>query len=79
MLLITCPVCAITADETEFSCGGQYDDGAQDTSYMRGPVQEWWLCRNGCGAWFGLMRHSVNQRIHSVWRHDSERTPEETA
>lgn len=77
MLLVTCPVCAITADETEFSCGGAYD--AHSASYTRGPVEEWWVCRNGCGSWFGLVRHSVNQRIHAVWRHGSGSTSEETA
>lgn len=70
MLLITCPVCAVAADETEFSYGGP---AVSDRTYVRGLMQEWWLCEAGCGSWFGLTRHTANQRIVAVW------TPREDA
>jgi sarcosine oxidase delta subunit len=65
MLLITCPACAITADETEFSCGGLY--APDQRIYARGLTQEWWLCEAGCGSWFGMTRHTANQRIVATW------------
>jgi sarcosine oxidase delta subunit len=64
MLLITCPICAITADETEFYHGGP---AASERTYTRGLIQEWWLCEAGCGTWFGMTRHTGNQRIVAVW------------
>jgi len=75
MLLITCPVCAVTAEETEFSCGGPYAPPGHGRLYMRGVVREWWLCEAGCGSWFGLARHSVNQRILGVWAAGKEPPP----
>lgn len=79
MLLITCPVCAISADETEFTCGGPYaQDGPQ--AYRRGVVREWWLCEAGCGTWFGMARHNGNHRIFGCWTRGNEPPafPEET-
>jgi sarcosine oxidase delta subunit len=72
MLLITCPVCAVKADETEFANGGLYaQPGARDR-YARGIVREWWLCESGCGSWFGMARHAGNQRIFAVWERGRE-------
>jgi sarcosine oxidase delta subunit len=65
MLLITCPACSITADETEFACGGPYSP--ENRIYGRGLMQEWWLCEAGCGTWFGMTRHAGNQRIVATW------------
>lgn len=67
MLLITCPACAIRADETHFSCGGLYTDGTAKQRYYRGIVREYWVCEAGCGTWFGLARHTSNQRIYATW------------
>ena len=71
MLLLTCPVCAITADETEFACGGLYDRG-RGAAYQRAVVREWWCCEAGCASWFGLARHTGSQRIAAVWVPGSE-------
>ena len=64
MLLLTCPVCAITADQTEFTCGGPCESG---TPYTRGPAHEYWCCTNGCGSWFGMTRNASNQTVVAVW------------
>ena len=64
MLLISCPICGIATDETEFAHG---EPAGSDRTYRRGLMQEWWLCEAGCGTWFGVTRHSVNQRIVAVW------------
>ena len=67
MLLITCPVCGVKADETEFVNGGLYaQEGARDR-YVRGIVREWWMCDAGCRTWFGMARHAGNQRIFATW------------
>ena len=71
MLLITCPVCTITADETEFSCGGLYAPERQRI-YVRGVVRESWLCAAGCGTWFGLARHTASQRVVASWARGEE-------
>ena len=75
MLLITCPVCAIAADETEFSCGGFYAPNGKRRTYVRGIVREWWLCEAGCGTWFGMARHTGNQRIFATWARGHEPGP----
>ena len=75
MLLITCPVCAVTNEETEFSCGGLYAPPGETRHYTRGVVREYWLCAAGCGSWFGLARHSVNQRILGSWTIGKEPPP----
>ena len=64
MLLLSCPICGIAADETEFAHGGL---AGSDRAYRRGLMQEWWLCEAGCGTWFGVTRHAVNQRIVAIW------------
>ena len=66
MLLITCPACAIEADETAFQCDGLYNP-ERTRPYTRGIVREWWLCEAGCGTWFGMARHNANQRILATW------------
>lgn len=67
MLLITCPVCSIAGDETEFACGGLYTAPGDKRVYARGVSREWWNCESGCGSWFGLARHTGNQRIAAIW------------
>lgn len=75
MLLITCPVCSITTDETEFACGGLYGTTIDRRTYARGVSREWWLCEAGCGSWFGMQRHNGNQRILATWARGEEPPP----
>lgn len=65
MLLITCPVCGISADETEFRYGGPVD--AEHAANERGAHDEFWQCHSGCRSWFGMTRHNVGQRIGAAW------------
>lgn len=74
MLMIRCPVCGIAADETEFTSGGPYGrlEETENQVIPRDVVREWWLCARGCGTWFGMARHVVNQRVNAVWAQGEE-------
>jgi sarcosine oxidase subunit delta len=64
MLLITCPVCRISTDETEFVHGGVVPPAHPASSVVpRGVIRELWRCAAGCGTWFVAARHTVSQRI----------------
>jgi sarcosine oxidase subunit delta len=64
MLLITCPVCRISTDETEFIHGGTFAPADETLpSVPRAVVREFWHCAAGCGTWFLAARHTVSQRI----------------
>ena len=66
MLLLTCPCCGVTAEETEFAPGGEAhltrsgpgSTDAEFDSYMfnrknpRGVHFERWRHAYGCGKWF---------------------------
>lgn len=69
MLLITCPACGVTAEETEFAPGGEAHlrrvtegDDAALAAYLftrrnpRGVHFERWRHAHGCGKWFHLAR-----------------------
>ncbi len=72
MLLITCPVCGVKANETEFVNGGLYGQLGPSGRYVRGIVREWWMCDSGCHSWFGMARHAANQRVFAVWARGDE-------
>lgn len=85
MLLLTCPICSISADEAAFTCGGDAhvtrpqsnrpqsvtDEALCD--YLNlvpnepGWCREQWLC-HACDSWFGLLRHSLTNQVHSAYR-----------
>lgn len=68
MLLITCPACSISTDETEFRFIGPAD--REDPPVGRGAHDELWQCASGCRAVFGMTRHNVGQRISAAWTLD---------
>lgn len=90
MLLIPCPHCGLSAEETEFAPGGEahlerFGPGSDDaafTSYMferenpKGVVLERWRHAFGCGKWFHLARASDTLEIFGAYRAD-ELPPEE--
>ena len=77
MLLLTCPHCGVTAEETEFVPGGpahltRHGPGSPDgdfEDYMflrdnpRGPHLERWRHAYGCGKWFITARCTVTLRV----------------
>ena len=89
MLLITCPVCNICAEETEFHGGGEahlkrfaHGSGDDDfTRYMfekknpRGVVFERWRHVFGCGKWFHAARCAATLEIFGTYAAQTARPP----
>ena len=81
MLLITCPYCGVTAEETEFAAGGEahikrYGPGSNDGEienylfYRKNPagVQfERWRHIYGCGKWFHVARSTTTLEIFGTY------------
>ncbi len=77
MLLLTCPACGVTAEETEFAPGGQahlkrMGPGATDAAFAdylfertnpRGVHFERWRHAFGCGKWFHVARDTATLEI----------------
>ena len=78
MLLIPCPWCGPRAED-EFTYGGDASvarpsdpASVSDAEWLhhiylrrnkRGPHAEWWFHQHGCGAWFSIVRDTVNHQI----------------
>lgn len=82
MLLITCPCCGVTGEETEFHCGGEAhierragaDDSDQELGdYLfsrtnpKGVHAERWRHQYGCGKWFHVLRDTRTLEIYGVY------------
>ena len=81
MLILTCPVCGVDADETELSAGGQAhlkregpgaDDGAfEEYLFMRnnprGVHFERWRHAAGCGKWFHAARNTQTLEVYGTY------------
>ncbi len=81
MLLLTCPNCGVTAEETEFHGGGEahitrHASGATDaefTAYLfekknpRGVVFERWRHVFGCGKWFHAARCTATLEVFGTY------------
>ncbi|MEM6940751.1 MAG: sarcosine oxidase subunit delta [Pseudomonadota bacterium] len=77
MLLITCPYCGVTAEETEFQAHGEahlkrFGPGSSDADFeqylfirqnTKGVVFERWHHRYGCGKWFHLARCTITLEV----------------
>lgn len=81
MLLLTCPCCGVTAEETEFHGGGEahlkrFGPGSDDAafeSYMfnrknpRGVHFERWRHVYGCGKWFLAARDTLTLEVFATY------------
>ncbi|MCC5985570.1 MAG: sarcosine oxidase subunit delta [Rhodobacteraceae bacterium] len=81
MLLLTCPCCGVTAEETEFAPGGEahltrHGPGSDDDafeSYMfnrknvMGVHFERWRHAYGCGKWFIAARCTVTLEVFGTY------------
>ena len=90
MLMLTCPVCGVTAEETEFTPGGpayltRHGPRAADAEfedYMflrdnpRGVHLERWRHGYGCGRWFLAARCTVTLRVFATWSAQTAEPPE---
>ena len=81
MLLLRCPCCGVTAEETEFSPGGEahlkrHGTGSSDEDYEtymfqrknpRGVHFERWRHAYGCGKWFLAARDTMTLEIFGTY------------
>ena len=81
MLLLTCPVCGVTAEETEFHGGGEahltrYGPGSDDAAFEnylfmrenpRGVHFERWRHAYGCGKWFHAARDTTTLEVFGTY------------
>lgn len=92
MLLITCPCCGATGEETEFQPGGQAHirraAGPQDTDadlgdYLftrenpKGLHAERWRHVYGCGKWFHMLRDTRTLEMYGVYDIQATEPPAE--
>ena len=81
MLIVSCPNCGVTAEETEFHAHGEAhitrhatgaSDGEMETYLFtrknpKGVHFERWRHQNGCGKWFHAARCSVTLEVFGTY------------
>ena len=91
MLILTCPVCGITAEETEFHAGGEahltrFGPGASDEDFEtylfmrenpRGVHFERWRHVYGCGKWFHAARCTTSLEVFGTYTAQTAAPPAE--
>lgn len=89
MLMLTCPHCAVTAEETEFAPGGEahllrFGPGSTDADFEgylfarknpKGVHFERWRHAYGCGKWFLAARDTATLQVFGTY---SAQTPHPT-
>jgi len=90
MLILTCPNCGVTADETELAPGGEahlkrFGPGSPDEAfeaYMfarenpRGVHFERWRHAYGCGKWFLAARCTATLEVFATYPAQSAAPPD---
>ncbi|MWD29233.1 sarcosine oxidase subunit delta [Aquicoccus sp. SCR17] len=90
MLILTCPCCGVTAEETEFHGGGEAhltrhgpdsdDDQFHDYLFMRenprGVHFERWRHVYGCGKWFHAARDTVTLEVFGTYPAQTTEPPQ---
>lgn len=91
MLIVSCPNCGITAEETEFHAHGEAhitrdtvgssDDQMETYLFMRknpkGVHFERWRHQNGCGKWFHMARCTMTLEVFGTYSAQTYAPPEE--
>ncbi|TMM54241.1 sarcosine oxidase subunit delta [Sulfitobacter sabulilitoris] len=91
MLILTCPVCGVTAEETEFHAGGEahltrHGPGASDADFEdylfmranpRGVHFERWRHVYGCGKWFHAARCTTTLQVFGTYTAQTSAPPQE--
>ncbi|WP_424970484.1 sarcosine oxidase subunit delta [Dinoroseobacter sp. S76] len=91
MLLLTCPNCGLTVEETELAPGGQAhisragpeaDDAAVETYLFhrdnpKGVHFERWRHAYGCGKWFHAARCTVTLEVFGTYSAQVAEPPQE--
>ena len=91
MLILTCPVCGVTAEETEFHAGGEahlkrFGPGSEDQDFEdylfmrenpRGVHLERWRHVYGCGKWFHAARSTTTLEVFGTYPAQTTEPPSE--
>lgn len=90
MLIITCPYCGVTAEETEFHAGGEahlkrFGPGSSDADFegylflrdnVKGVTFERWRHVYGCGKWFHVARNTITLEVYGSYPADVTEPPQ---
>ena len=71
MLLLNCPACGVTAEETEFAAY------LFERKNPRGPHFERWRHAFGCGKWFHVARDTATLEVFGSYSAQATEPPEE--
>ncbi|MEO3414968.1 sarcosine oxidase subunit delta [Roseovarius sp. CAU 1744] len=91
MLILTCPYCGVTAEETEFHAGGEahikrFGPGSDDTQFhgylfakenAKGVHFERWRHNNGCGKWFHAARCTTTLEVFGTYSAQTTEPPKD--
>ena len=91
MLILTCPNCGVTAEETEFHAGGEahlkrYGPGSSDEDFEgylfmrenpKGVHFERWRHVYGCGKWFHAARCTTTLEVFGTYSAQTTEPPKE--
>lgn len=81
MLILTCPCCNVTGEETEFHAGGEahlkrFGPGSSNADFEnylfmrenpKGVHFERWRHNNGCGKWFHAARCTMTLEVFGTY------------
>ncbi|MEP3441728.1 MAG: sarcosine oxidase subunit delta [Sulfitobacter sp.] len=91
MLIVSCPCCGVTAEETEFHAHGEAhitrhamgasDDKVEEYLFMRknpkGVHFERWRHQYGCGKWFHMARCTMTLEVFGTYSAQTLEPPQE--
>lgn len=91
MLILTCPCCGVTGEETEFHAGGEahikrFGPGSSEDDFhgylftkenAKGVHFERWRHNNGCGKWFHAARCTVTLEVFGTYSAQTYEPPQE--
>jgi len=91
MLVLTCPCCGVTGEETEFHAGGEahlkrFGPGSDDTEFEgylftrenpKGVHFERWRHAFGCGKWFHAARCTTTLEVFGTYAAQTFEPPKE--
>lgn len=89
MLILTCPCCGVTGEETEFHAGGEAhlkrhgpgstEDQFEEYLFMRenpkGVHFERWRHVYGCGKWFHAARNTTTLEVYGTYAAQTHEPP----
>ncbi|MEL6463388.1 MAG: sarcosine oxidase subunit delta [Pseudomonadota bacterium] len=91
MLILTCPICGVTGEETEFQAGGEahlkrFGPGSSDEDFEtylfmrenpKGVHFERWRHAYGCGKWFHAARCTTTLEVFGTYAAQVTEPPQE--